>query len=231
MENSGDKFASLLIPNCQRTASQEEKLQSCPFARESKVLPDDIQLSSSTEEASEQATGIEMVSLPDSFDEYQTPPEQPSYSQNSSNDGHVRIVDLANDSDNLDTEKIDVGDRVDEIDAAKSVIEALETEVISSPEEDAHQVFVEMPQREQETSNREKRKLPFLMKTQRQNNSYSKHEWFKVSLNRVLKMARSKGGGGGGVDDDVDIDFLETATMRGLTLPHPRWWPTEGFND
>ncbi|KAI3685979.1 hypothetical protein L1987_79648 [Smallanthus sonchifolius] len=216
MENSGDKFASLLIPNCQRTASQEEKLQSCPFARESKVIPDDIQSSSSTEEAPEEVTGIEMVSLPDSFDEYQTPPEQPSYSQNSSNDGHVTIVDLANESGNLDTEKIDIDDPVDEIDAAKSVIEALETEVISSPEEDAHQVFVEMPQREKETSNRRKRKLLLLMKTQRQNNSYSKHEGFKVPVNRVLKMARSTGYGGGGGGDDVDIDFLETATKRGL---------------
>lgn len=93
MENSGDidKFASVIIPHCQPTASQEEKLQSCPLARESEVFSDDIQSSSS----SEQATGIIMVSLPESSDEYQTPPEQHSYSQNSGNDDQVPATNTA----------------------------------------------------------------------------------------------------------------------------------------
>ncbi|MFS7941303.1 hypothetical protein Hanom_Chr05g00474671 [Helianthus anomalus] len=232
MENSGDKFHSHLIPNCHRTASQEAKLQSCPFARESKPSSDDIliQSSSSPDEPPEQPTGIEMVSLPDSFDEYQTPPEQPC-SQNSSNDGHVaaskpapfdenRVVDLANESDNLDTEPIDVDEQVDAVEAVDN------TEVISSPELSAHQVFDKMPQREQELG---KRKLPVLMRKRKESSKYLKHGVFKDVLNRVLKMVEITGGGGGGGEDDCD--FVETAKKRGLSLPRPRWWPTEGFED
>ncbi|KAL7595309.1 hypothetical protein Lser_V15G29592 [Lactuca serriola] len=48
-----------------------------------------MQSSSSSEEASEQATGIIMVSVPESSDDYQTPPEHQFSSQNSSNDGQV----------------------------------------------------------------------------------------------------------------------------------------------
>ncbi|KAK9080825.1 hypothetical protein SSX86_000583 [Deinandra increscens subsp. villosa] len=224
MVNSGDKFASLLIPNCHRTASQEEKLHSSLFAREGDLS------SSSPDDSSEQVTGIELVSLPDSSDEYQTPPEeQPFYSQNSSNDGHVaaaktadfageiqgkRIVDLANESDDLDTEPMDV-------EAPDSVTEVVETEIISSPEQQsAHQVFVEMHVREKE-----------------QNIKGFKREGFSNVLNRVLKMAgeakssRGGGGGGGGEGGEVEVDFLETAKMRGLTFPRPRWWPAEGFKD
>ncbi|KAL8199463.1 hypothetical protein R6Q57_013031 [Mikania cordata] len=206
MENPGDKFASFIIPNCQRTSSQEEKLLCCPFTRESKASSDDIQSSSSPE----QATGIEMLSLPDSFDEYQTPPDHHSCSQNSNNEGQ-RIVDLTNESDVLDTEQMDM----DETEAAKSVNEAHQTEVICSPEEHTHQVFVEMLQREQ-----------------KQNSNCSKNEAFKNIMNHVLKMvAEAKSRSGGGEDDERDVDFLETAKMRGLILPRPRWWPAEGFKD
>ncbi|KAK9053217.1 hypothetical protein SSX86_029849 [Deinandra increscens subsp. villosa] len=222
MENSGDKFSSLIIPNCHHTASQEEKLQSCPFTRES---PKDIQSSSSPAESPEQATGIEIVSLPDSFEEY-----QPSYPHNSTNDAHVaaatktaafspmkvddndgeqerhRTVDLANDSDNLYT------------DPAKSVTENVET--------GAHQVFVEMPQ---QVTDKRKRQLPVSVKTQKQTIESSKREAFASLVDRVLKMVGEGKPRGGG--DDVEVDFLETAKMRGLTLPRPRWWPAEGFKD
>lgn len=127
MENAGeaDHIAALIIPS---TGSQEEELQSCHFTRESEVFSGDMQLSSSPDEASEQATGIVMVSMPESSDDYQTPPEHHLSSQNSSNDGQVtavvdletgsggvgnsetmvmddsceRMIDLTTDSDNLE---------------------------------------------------------------------------------------------------------------------------------
>ncbi|CAH1416957.1 unnamed protein product [Lactuca virosa] len=126
MGNAGDAdLAALIIPS---TGSQEEELQSCHFTRESEVFSGDMQLSSSPDEASEQATGIIMVSMPESSDDYQTPPEHHLSSQNSSNDGQVtavvdletgsggvensetmvlddsceRMIDLTTDSDNLE---------------------------------------------------------------------------------------------------------------------------------
>ncbi|CAI9278536.1 unnamed protein product [Lactuca saligna] len=127
MENAGeaDQIAALIIPS---TDSQEEEIQSCHFTRESEVFSGDMQLSSSPEEASEQATGIVMVSMQESSDDYQTPPEHHLSSQNSSNDGQVttvvdletgsggvgnsetmvmddsceRMIDLTTDSDNLE---------------------------------------------------------------------------------------------------------------------------------
>ncbi|KAI3707399.1 hypothetical protein L6452_25880 [Arctium lappa] len=299
MEKAGDvdPFASLIIPNCQPTASQENKLQACPFARESEVFSGGLQLSSSPEEASEQTTGIIMLSLPESSDDYQTPPEQQFYSQNSSNDGQLpatktaavdremesggvgsgetmvvdddferqgqRVIDLSNESDNLgfseksprlhledndtlmidgnDTHSVDGNDThlVDEIDAENSVTEAREMELSSSPKENAHEVFVEMPPREKEasispstvntTSNRGKRRLPLSVNGRDQNNGekgdYCRHEAFRNALDRVLKMLV-----GEPKDDchDEDIDFLKTAKRRGMTFPRPRWWPPEG---
>lgn len=290
MEKAGDvdQFASLIIPNCQPTASQEKKLQACPFARESEVFSGGLQLSSSPDEASEQTTGIIMVSLPESSDDYQTPPEQQFYSQNSSNDGQLpatktaavnremenggvgaeetmvadddcerqgeRVINLSNESDNLgfseksprvhlednDTLMVDDSDThpVDEIDAENSVTKARETELVSSLKESAHEVFVEMPQREQEatrspsivnsTSNRGKRRLPLSVNGRDQNNGekgdYSKHEAIRNALDRALKMLV------GEPKDDCheDIDFLKTAKRRGMTFPRPRWWPPEG---
>ncbi|KAK1406738.1 hypothetical protein QVD17_38346 [Tagetes erecta] len=229
MEYSGDKFASLIIPNCHRTSSQDEKLQSCPFSRQSKASSDNIQSSSSPDDSSEQVTGIEMLTLPDSFDEYETPPEQ-DYSHNSINDRGIidfdrlddEIVDLGKETDDFDTEKIDVDDGVDEIET-----EAFETEVISSIEEDAHQVFDEMSERELEDSNLGKRKLPVVMKMQMQKSKCWKHEGFKDALNRVLKMVCKEDDN----DDGADINFVESAKMRGLIFPCPRWWPVEGFKD
>ncbi|KAI3497155.1 hypothetical protein L1887_39560 [Cichorium endivia] len=62
-------------------ASMSEKSQSSPFDSES--------------EASEQATGIIMASMPESSDDYQTPPEHQLSSQNSSNDGQVPATKTA----------------------------------------------------------------------------------------------------------------------------------------
>ncbi|KAJ0579093.1 hypothetical protein HanRHA438_Chr05g0246571 [Helianthus annuus] len=199
MANSGegDKFRSPIIPNCCRTASQEANLQSCPFATRSKVSLNDNQPSSST------ATGI---TLPESSDEYHTPPEHHSSSQNSTNDAHPPPPNTsAVDQDPIPVENGGV-----------------ETELTST-----HQVFDKMPQREQQTSNREKRRLPVSMKIQKQNSICCKRETFTSSLNRVLKMVQNRGGG----DEDDNVDFVETAKMRGLTFPGPRWWPPQGFKD
>ncbi|KAI3501080.1 hypothetical protein L1887_28938 [Cichorium endivia] len=77
--------ASLFIPRL--TYSQKEKCQSSPFDRESEVF--------SADEASEQATGIIMDTMPESSDDYQTPPEHQLSSQNSSNDGQVPATKTA----------------------------------------------------------------------------------------------------------------------------------------
>ncbi|KAI3820263.1 hypothetical protein L1987_07807 [Smallanthus sonchifolius] len=234
MANSGDgdKFGSLIIPNCHRTASQEEKLQSCPFARESKAFPDKIQ-------ASEQDTA-----LLESSDEYHTPPEHQSCSQNSSNDGQVpptKISALDRDIESSrvgDEDPMPVDDDLGFPEKSPRVLEDNNTHPINKNDTDqmdvdgTHQVFVEMPHRKQETSNREKRKLPFTMKTRNQNSKCYKHEAFTSSLNSVLKLVgEGRSRGGGDEDADVDINLLETAKTRGLTFPCPRWWPAEGFKD
>ncbi|KAI3685980.1 hypothetical protein L1987_79649 [Smallanthus sonchifolius] len=233
MANSGDgdKFGSLIIPNSHRTASQEEKLQSCPFARELKAFPDNIQ-------ASEQDTGIAIFTLPESSDEYHTPPEHQSCSQNSSNDGQVPPTKIS--ALDQDIESGRVGDEdpipVDEDlgfpEKSPRVLEDNSTHPIDKNDTDqmdvdgTHQVFDEMPHRKQE-----KRKLPFTMKTRNQNSKCSKHEAFTSSLNKVLKMVGEGRSRGGDEDADVDIDFLEAAKMRGLTFPCPRWWRGKGFKD
>ncbi|MDV3196923.1 MAG: hypothetical protein Q8871_02790 [Pigeon pea little leaf phytoplasma] len=152
-----------------------------------------------------------MLSVPDSSDEYQTPPDHHSCSQNSNNE-FKRIVDLAYKSDDLDTEQIDVDD---ETEAAKSMNETQDTEVICSPVETTHQVFEEMHQKEQ-------------MK----NSDCCKNEAFKDILKHALKMAEeAKSLSGGYEDDDENVDFMKTSKKRGLILPRPRWWPAEGLKD
>ncbi|KAI3711045.1 hypothetical protein L2E82_40849 [Cichorium intybus] len=79
--------ALIFVPSCKLTYSQKEKLQSSLFDRESEVF--------SADEASEQATGIIMTSMPESSDDYQTPPEHQLSSQNSSNDGQVLATKTA----------------------------------------------------------------------------------------------------------------------------------------
>ncbi|KAA8526006.1 hypothetical protein F0562_007894 [Nyssa sinensis] len=71
-----DPFGSL-VRQCQPTSSQEDRLRTCPFAREDEVFPEDESPSTSVE-----PTGIVMVSLPDSskadsspHEDFRTPPE------------------------------------------------------------------------------------------------------------------------------------------------------------
>ncbi|KAI3771422.1 hypothetical protein L6452_02586 [Arctium lappa] len=70
---------------CASVGGEENTLQTSPFARESKVLSGDLQLSSSPDEAPGQTTEIIMLSLPECSNDCQTPPEQQFYSQNSNN--------------------------------------------------------------------------------------------------------------------------------------------------
>lgn len=39
------------------------------------------------------------------------------------------------------------------------------------------------------------------------------------------------GGGSEEEEEEEDVDFLETAKRRGMTLPRPRWWPPEDYDD
>ncbi|XP_059447328.1 uncharacterized protein LOC132178791 [Corylus avellana] len=68
MDGNGDPFASI-IELCHVSASQEDRLRRCPFARES---------DNDDEEERVESTGILMVSLPESssaHDVFQTPPD------------------------------------------------------------------------------------------------------------------------------------------------------------
>ncbi|KAK1406739.1 hypothetical protein QVD17_38347 [Tagetes erecta] len=290
MANSGDgdKFGPLIIPNCRRTTSQEEKLQACPFARQSKPSSDNIQSSSSADESPEQATGIEILTLPESSDEYHTPPEHHSCSQNSSNEGQIPPT-MITDFDRNVEDPIPVddagehvgrgfveksGDVVEDNNTCTSAHQVFDEMPQTSahqvfdemprtsahqvfdempqtsahqvfdemPQTSAHQVFDEMPQtsarqvfdeiprREQENVSREKRKLPFSMKTQKKKSNCSKHEAFMNSMNRVLKMVGERKTQKDNDGDEMSIDLLESAKMRGLSFPRPRWWPADGLN-
>ncbi|GJV95237.1 hypothetical protein Tco_1546814 [Tanacetum coccineum] len=202
-----DKFDPLIKPHCKPTPFQVLLLQSFPFS----TPESQQQQSSSSSEEEEQPTGITMVSL---SDDYQTPPqEQPhSVSQNSTQN----VVDLNN-----DTEEIP-----DELDAHHVLDEM--------PEKDTHQVFDEMPEREQNdvaVLDRGKRKLPVSLLDNKvtENNSTEgecyKHDVFKVTINRVLKMLVAEGTGKG--DDGKGVDFFETAKKKGMTFPRPRWRSAE----
>ncbi|PWA75398.1 Aquaporin-like protein [Artemisia annua] len=170
-----------------------------------------------------------MVSLPDSSDDnYQTPPEQHSQNSPVTNiavDEAGNVVDLDNDTEEiLDDEKM-----VTEEEAA------FDTEELIESQTDAHHVFDEMPEREQEASKRDvavldrgKRKLPVSMDKkvtengERGGECSSKHDVFKETINRVLKMLVAEGRGKG-CDDGKGVDFLETAKRKGVTFPRPRW--------
>ncbi|KAL6979791.1 hypothetical protein U1Q18_021446 [Sarracenia purpurea var. burkii] len=71
-----DPFASL-IKRCQPTTSQEDILRSCHFSRESEVFPNNDDESPSLKPFGipVDATGIIMVSLPETPKNFQTPPE------------------------------------------------------------------------------------------------------------------------------------------------------------
>ncbi|KAK9066145.1 hypothetical protein SSX86_013466 [Deinandra increscens subsp. villosa] len=205
MENSdGDGYRSLIASECRQSASQEEKLRSCPFAYES----------------------AEALSVPGSSDEYHTPPEHHySCSQISSSEGQVpggfdeEVV-----SSRRDYEEDPMLLLVDDGESQGQQQRRIEVGLTN----DAHQVFVEKPKRAQE----EKRKLPFSMTTRQNQNSSSssgsKHMPFTSTLDRVLKMVGEESKSS---SNSNDADFLETAKMRGLTLPRPRWWPPQGFKD
>ncbi|KAD6453158.1 hypothetical protein E3N88_07863 [Mikania micrantha] len=78
-------------------ASVEEKLRSHPFAKVSKTFSDDIPVSSSPAEFLEHDTGIVMLTLPESSDEYHTPPDHLCRSETSSIEGqilHQQILQL-----------------------------------------------------------------------------------------------------------------------------------------
>ncbi|GJR87678.1 hypothetical protein Tco_0211689 [Tanacetum coccineum] len=72
---------------------------------------------------------------------------------------------------------------------------------------------------------RGKHKLPVLLDKKvtenRREGECSRHDVFKETINRVLKMlvAQGKGKGCGG----KGVDFLETAKKKGMTFPRPRW--------
>ncbi|CAI9095629.1 OLC1v1031618C1 [Oldenlandia corymbosa var. corymbosa] len=101
MEGGEEDPYGSLVNFCRPTSSQELKLESCPFARESEVFPDAVDsLGSPFSPGTTQSSppGIVMVSLPDSEDEewltdenpplenedFQTPPEDQLLSQSSS---------------------------------------------------------------------------------------------------------------------------------------------------
>lgn len=60
-------------------------------------------------------------------------------------------------------------------------------------------------------------------------NLAAKDKIFKGLLD-ALKMVAGQLDGGGS-EEEGDVDFLETAKRRGMTLPRPRWWPPEGYDD
>ncbi|KAD6453177.1 hypothetical protein R6Q59_014947 [Mikania micrantha] len=188
----------------------------------------------------EHDTGIVMVTLPESSDEYHTPPDHLCRSETSSIEGQILPptntsafdagdrdpVPVDDDGESHEQRVVDLPNPLDKLGFSEKNPRVLEDNNI-------RQVFVEMPQREQEAGNKEKRKLPFSLNTQKPTISSSKNEPFVNVLNRVLMMAQEskRSRGGGEEDNEDDIDFLETAVRRGLTLPHPRWWPPEGFKD
>ncbi|KAD6453149.1 hypothetical protein E3N88_07854 [Mikania micrantha] len=138
-----------------------------------------------------------MFTLPESSDEYHTPPDHQSCSETSNIEGQIPPP--------TNTSAFDAGDGD----------------------------LLPVDDDEQEAGNKDKRKLPFSMNTQKPAISSSQNEPFVNILNRVLMMAQEKqrSRGGGEEDHEDDIDFLETAMRRGLTLPRPRWWPPEWFKD
>lgn len=96
MDDGDDPFASLIIPKCQTTSSQEEVFRCSRFAGEPEPVHDNPSSKSSSDASGDEepATGIIMVSLPDSQndlvtphedEDFQTPPEH-SNSQHSSKD-------------------------------------------------------------------------------------------------------------------------------------------------
>ncbi|KAD6453173.1 hypothetical protein R6Q59_014946 [Mikania micrantha] len=213
-----------------------------PGDKESETFSDDIPASSYPVESLEHDTGILMFTMPESSDEYHTPPYHQSCSETSSIEDQIPPP--------TNTAAFDAGDG--DLLPVDDYGESHEQTVVNLPnpsdklgfsekgprvleDSNTHQVFVEMPQREQEAGNKDKRKIPFSMNTQKPTISSSKNEPFVNILNRVLMMAqeskRSRGGGEEEEDHEDDIDFRETAMRRGLTLPRPRWWPPEGFKD
>ncbi|KAL8238465.1 hypothetical protein R6Q59_015032 [Mikania micrantha] len=179
-----------------------------------------------------------MLTLSESSDEYHTPPDH-SCSETSSNEGQIPTATSTSDFDAGDRGLLPADDdgesheqRVMDLPNPSDKLGFSEKNPRVLEDNSIHQVFVEMPQREQEARNKEKRKLPFSMNTQKQTISSSKNEPFVNVLNRVLMMAQeTKRSRGGEEDHEDDIDFLETAMRRGWTLPRPRWWPPEGFKD
>lgn len=61
-------------------------------------------------------------------------------------------------------------------------------------------------------------------------NLAAKDRIFKGLLD-ALKMVAGQLDGGGSEEEEKDVDFLEIARRRGLTLPRPRWWLPEGYDD
>ncbi|KAL4585907.1 hypothetical protein LXL04_010534 [Taraxacum kok-saghyz] len=235
---------SLILPNCQPSDSQEEKLQSCHMPRKSE---DGTQSSSSTDE-SEQATGILMVTMTESSDDYQTPPEHNQETEIVEGETTAmvddtyermakRMVDITKDADNLEfLENNDTALKDDNNNDTPVVDMEVEYTVEKTI---AHKVFVEMPVREQEVTKevnktgdvypKGKRRLPGSLYGNDGIEKEKKHGncVFVDTMSRALKILK-----GEEKSDDGDYDFLETAKRRGLTFPRPRWWPPEaGFED
>ncbi|KAD6453181.1 hypothetical protein E3N88_07886 [Mikania micrantha] len=162
-------------------AFAEEKLQSHPFAEESRTFSDDIPASSYPVESLEQDTGIVMFTLPESSDEYHTPPYHQSCSETSSIEGQIPPPTNTSAFDAGDGDLLPVDDDG----------ESHEQRVVNLPNPSDNLGFSE----------------------------------------KGPRSKRSRGGGEEEEDHEDDIDFLETAMRRGLTLPRPRWWPAEGFKD
>ncbi|KAD6453160.1 hypothetical protein E3N88_07865 [Mikania micrantha] len=162
-----------------------------------------------------------MLTLPESSDEYHTPPDHQRRSETSSIEAQILPptntsafdagdgdpVPVDDDSESYEQRVVDLPNPLDKLGFSEKNPRV--------PEDNhTHQVFVEMRQREQEAGN--KRKLPFSMNRQMQTISSSKNEPFVNILNRVLKMvqeAKRSRGGEEEEDHDDDIDFLETAGM------------------
>ncbi|KAD6453186.1 hypothetical protein E3N88_07891 [Mikania micrantha] len=142
--------------------------------------------------------------MPESSDEYHTPPDHHSCSETSINEGQIPpptntsafdagdggLLPADDDGESHEQRVVDLPNPSDKIGFSEKNPRVLE-------DENTHQVFVEMPQREQEAGNKEK------------------------------QSKSNRGGGEEEEDHEDDIDFLDTAMRRGLTLPRPRWWPAE----
>lgn len=65
----------------------------------------------------------------------------------------------------------------------------------------------------------------------RKENLAAKDKIFKGLLDALKMVAGQLDGGGSEEEEEEDVDFLETAKRHGMTLPRPRWWPPEDYDD